>query len=72
MIVRRAVKADKIVAGAGSTELELSKVLLQHARTISGKTQLVIKAFAKALEVIPRTLADNAGLDAISVLNKLR
>jgi len=72
MIVRRAVKADRIVAGAGSTELEISKILLQHARNISGKQQLVIKAFAKALEVIPRTLADNAGLDAISVLNKLR
>lgn len=72
MIVRRAIKADKIVAGAGSTEMEISKHLLQHARSISGKQQLVVNAFAKALEVIPRTLADNAGLDAIAVLNKLR
>jgi T-complex protein 1 subunit eta len=72
MIVRRAIKADKIVAGAGSTELEISRYLLHHARSISGKQQLVVNAFAKALEVIPRTLADNAGLDAIAVLNKLR
>jgi T-complex protein 1 subunit eta len=72
MIVRRAIKADKIVAGAGSTELEISRYLLHHARSISGKQQLVVNAFAKALEVVPRTLADNAGLDAIAVLNKLR
>ncbi len=72
MIVRRAIKASKIVAGAGSTELELSRHLLHHARSISGKQQLVVNAFAKALEVIPRTIADNAGLDAIAVLNKLR
>jgi len=72
MIVRRAIKASKIVAGAGSTELELSRYLLHHARSISGKQQLVVNAFAKALEVIPRTIADNAGLDAIAVLNKLR
>jgi T-complex protein 1 subunit eta len=72
MIVRRAVKANKIVAGAGSTEMEISKYLLHHARSISGKQQLVVNAFAKALEVIPRTIADNAGLDAIAVLNKLR
>ncbi len=72
MIVRRAMKAEKIVAGAGSTELEISRYLLHHARNISGKQQLVVNAFAKALEVIPRTIADNAGLDAIAVLNKLR
>jgi len=72
MIVRRAIKASKIVAGAGSTELEISRYLLHHARSISGKQQLVVNAFAKALEVIPRTIADNAGLDAIAVLNKLR
>jgi len=65
MIVRRAIKADKIVAGAGSCEMEISKYLLHHARNISGKQQIVVNAFAKALEVIPRTLADNAGLDLL-------
>ena len=43
-----------------------------HSRTISGKQQIVVNSFAKCLEVIPRTIADNAGLDSIQVLNKLR
>jgi T-complex protein 1 subunit eta len=72
MIVRRAVKASKIVAGAGAVELELSRYLRHHARTISGKLQLVVNSFAKALEVIPRNISDNAGLDSLEVLNKLR
>ena len=43
-----------------------------HARTIAGKSQLFINAYAKALEIIPRQLCDNAGFDATDVLNKLR
>lgn len=43
-----------------------------HARAIPGKAQLFINAFARALEVIPRQLADNSGFDATDVLNKLR
>lgn len=66
------MKASSIVAGGGAIELELSRYLRHHARNISGKEQIVINAFAKALEVIPRTIADNAGLDSILVLNKLR
>lgn len=72
MIVRRAIKADKIVAGGGAIEMEISKRLRQYAKTIKGKIQTVVNAYAKALEVIPRTIADNAGLDSIAVLNKLR
>jgi len=52
--------------------LELSRFLRQHARSVDGKIQLIINSFAKALEVIPRTISDNAGLDSIDVLNKLR
>lgn len=52
--------------------MELSAYLRAHARTLPGKQQLVISSFAKALEVIPRTICDNAGLDATDVLNKLR
>jgi len=52
--------------------MELSKYLREHARTNEGKQQLVIEAFAKALEVIPRQLCDNAGFDATDILNKLR
>ena len=72
MIVRRAVKARSVVAGGGAIEMELSRYLREYLRTIQGKTQLVINAFAKALEIIPRQLADNSGMDSTDVLNKLR
>ncbi|BGP54642.1 T-complex protein 1 subunit eta [Rhodotorula sphaerocarpa] len=71
-VVRRAVKNGTVVAGGGAMEMELSAYLRAHARTLPGKQQLVISSFAKALEVIPRTICDNAGLDATDVLNKLR
>jgi len=72
MIVRRALKNDSIVAGGGAIEMELSKELRTYAKTIHGKEQLLITAYAKALEIIPRQLCDNAGFDAITILNKLR
>uniref|UniRef100_A0A8C3ZN93 T-complex protein 1 subunit eta n=1 Tax=Denticeps clupeoides TaxID=299321 RepID=A0A8C3ZN93_9TELE len=72
MIVRRTIKNDSIVAGGGSIEMELSKYLRDYSRTIPGKQQLLIGAYAKALEVIPRQLCDNAGFDATNILNKLR
>lgn len=72
MIVRRAIKNDAVVAGGGAIEMEISKYLREHARTIPGKEQLLIGAYAKALEVIPRQLCDNAGFDATNMLNKLR
>ena len=52
--------------------MELSKYLREYSRSIAGKEQLIISAFAKALEIIPRQLCDNAGFDSTSVLNKLR
>eukprot|EP00355_Strombidium_rassoulzadegani_P001337 CAMPEP_0168612888 /NCGR_PEP_ID=MMETSP0449_2-20121227/3156_1 /TAXON_ID=1082188 /ORGANISM="Strombidium rassoulzadegani, Strain ras09" /LENGTH=566 /DNA_ID=CAMNT_0008653481 /DNA_START=22 /DNA_END=1718 /DNA_ORIENTATION=+ len=72
MIVRRAVKAYAVVAGGGAIEMELSRYLREYLREIPGKTQLVINGYAKALEAIPRTLAENSGIDATNVLNKLR
>lgn len=72
MIVRRAIKNDAVVAGGGAIEMELSKYLRTHARTIEGKQQLIMTGFAKALEVIPRQLCENAGFDATDILNKLR
>jgi T-complex protein 1 subunit eta len=72
MIVRRTIKNDAIVAGGGAIEMELSKYLRDHSRTIAGKEQLLIGSMAKALEVIPRQLCDNAGFDATNILNKLR
>jgi len=52
--------------------MELSRHLRSYSRTIAGKEQLLIGAVAKALEVIPRQLCDNAGFDATNILNKLR
>lgn len=72
MIVRRAVKANAVVAGGGAIEMELSRYLREYLRSIAGKQQLVINGFAKALEVIPKTLAENSGMDSTDVLNKLR
>jgi len=72
MIVRRAMKHAHVVAGGGAVDMEISRALRDHARTIPGKAQLFINSYAKALEVIPRQLCDNAGFDATDVLNKLR
>ncbi|KAL1774888.1 T-complex protein 1 subunit eta [Sigmodon hispidus] len=72
MIVRRPIKIDSVVAGGGAIEMELSKYLWDYSRTIPGKQQLLIGAYAKALEIIPRQLCDNADFDATNILNKLR
>ena len=72
MIVRRALRNDSVVAGGGAIEMELSRQLRDYARTIAGKQQLLISAYARALEVIPRQLCENAGFDSINMLDKLR
>lgn len=72
MIVLRAIKARAIVVGGGAIEMELSRYLREHLMTITGKHQLVMNGFAKALEFVPKQLADNSGMDATDVLNKLR
>ncbi|KAJ0980223.1 hypothetical protein J5N97_008478 [Dioscorea zingiberensis] len=72
MIVRRALKNSTVVPGGGAIDMEISRFLRMHARSIAGKSQLFINSYAKALEIIPRQLCDNAGFDATDVLNKLR
>lgn len=72
MIVRRAIKNDAFVAGGGAIDMELSKHLREYARTIPGKDQLFISAMARAFEIIPRQLCENAGFDPTNILNKLR
>jgi len=72
MIVMRAMKTHAVVAGGGAIEMELSRYLREHVRSIRGKQQMVVSAFAKALEIIPRQLSDNSGMDSTDVLNKLR
>ncbi len=71
-VVSAAIQDGKAIPGGGSAEIELSLALESYAATVGGREQLAIEAFAKALEVIPRTLGENAGLDPIDVLIKLR
>lgn len=72
MVVKRTVKSSSVVAGGGACEMELSRHLREYSKTIAGKQQLIIGGFARALEVIPRQLCDNAGFDGTDILNKLR
>lgn len=72
MIARRTIKHATAVAGGGAIEMELSRYLRDYSLKVHGKEQLLLLSFAKALEVIPRTLCDNAGFDSTDVLNKLR
>jgi len=70
--VSSAIEDGRYVTGGGSTELELSIQLGKYATEIGGREQLAIHAFAEALETVPRTLAENAGMDAIDALVSLR
>jgi len=66
------VHKPKIVTGAGAIEAELAKQLKVYAIKVGGREQLAIEAFAASLETIPRTLAENAGLDPIDIMVALR
>ncbi len=73
MIVKRAIRNKTIVGGGGACEMEVSAYLHRFADSdVRNKQQAIIKSFARALEVIPRQLCDNAGFDATDILNKLR
>jgi len=71
-VVIDVVKKPKAVAGGGAVEMELAKRIGDQAAQIGGREQLAVEAFAESLEVIPRTLADNAGLNQIDILVGLR
>ena len=71
-VVRNAVQDHRIVAGGGAPEVELARRLRKYAGGVGGKEQLAINAFAEALERIPITLAENAGLEPIDVIVELR
>ncbi len=71
-VVRDIVEEPKIVAGGGSPELEMSRQLKKYAETLPGREQLAVRGFAEALEAIPTTLTENAGLDPIDILSDLR
>jgi thermosome len=71
-VVSDVVENSKIVAGGGAVEIEVAKELRKYATKVGGREQLAVEAFADAMEVIPRALAENAGLDPIDVLVELR
>jgi thermosome len=71
-VVGVAIEDETLVAGGGSPEVELALRLREYASTLKGREQLAVAKFADALEVIPRTLAENAGLDPIDMLVEMR
>jgi len=72
MVVSAVVEDGKAAAGGGSAEMEIVKELRSYSSSIGGREALAVNAFADALEVIPRTLAENAGLDQIDILVNLK
>ena len=70
--VASVLKLKKAVPGAGSTEALLSKELKKYAHKLKGREQLAALSFAESFEIIPKTLAENAGLDSINVLAELK
>ncbi len=70
--VASTVEVGKYVTGGGSIEMALSSAINEYAIEIGGREQLAIQAFAESLESIPRTLAENAGMDSIDALVSLR
>ncbi|MFH0962163.1 MAG: thermosome subunit beta [archaeon] len=71
-VVGAAIESGKILAGGGSPEIEVSIQLKKYAASVGGREQLAIEAFAGAMEIIPRSLAENGGLDPIDLLVKLK
>jgi thermosome len=66
------LKVGKVVAGAGAVEIALARELRRFANSLSGREQLAVNSFADSIEIIPRTLAENAGLDPIDMLTDMK
>jgi thermosome len=71
-VVRDVVQVPKIVAGGGAPEMEIARALRGYAETLPGREQLAIRSFSEAMEIVPLTLGENAGLDPIDLLLELR
>ena len=71
-VVRNTIEDGKIVAGGGAPEAEVARQLRDYAVKVGGREQLAIEVFADAIEAIPLTLAENAGLDPIDIMVALR
>lgn len=71
-VVSDVIENNKVVPGGGAVEIEIAKELRKYATKVGGREQLAVEAFADAIEVIPRTLAENAGLEPIDILVEMR
>lgn len=71
-VVAATIEDGKVLVGGGACEIELIKQLRDYGDSVSGREQLAILAYAEALEVIPRTLIENAGLDSINLIADLK
>ena len=71
-VVRDVVQEPKILAGGGSPEMEIARALRGYAETLPGREQLAVQSFGEAMEIVPLTLGENAGLDPIDILSELR
>ncbi len=71
-VISDVAELSKMVPGGGSIEMELSKAVRTYARKVGGREQLAIEAFSDALEVVPRTLAENAGLDVLDTMAEMK
>lgn len=71
-VVRDVVQEPKIVPGGGAPEMEIARVLKEYADTLSGREALAVQRYAEALEAVPTTLSENAGLDPIDIISELR
>ena len=71
-VVAVAIEDGKVITGGGSSAMEIALALRDYASTVGGREQMAIEAFADAVEVVPRTLSENAGLDPIDTLISLR
>jgi thermosome len=71
-VISDVAELPRMVPGGGAIEMELSKAVRDDARLVGGREQLAIEAFGDALEAVPRTLADNAGLDILDTMVELK
>jgi len=71
-VVRDVVQEPKIVAGGGAPEMEMARALRGYAETLPGREQLAARSFGEAMEIVPLTLGENAGLDPVDLLLELR
>ena len=71
-VVAATIKEGKVLIGGGACEIDLVKQLREYGESVSGREQLAILKYAEALEVIPRTLIENAGLDTINLIADLK